>query len=152
MKTMNSIHMQARLEDAFRLAAEVERWPYLLPHYRWVRTLSRSNGELLVEMAARRGWIPVKWTSLQECDEKARRIWYRHVGGVTKGMWVEWSFTPVDGGVDVSILHDLTLTRPIIGSWLGKWIVGRLFVEPIAEQTLRHVRALAEGLSDVRAA
>jgi ribosome-associated toxin RatA of RatAB toxin-antitoxin module len=152
MRTVNSIQIHARLEDIFRLAAEIERWPYLLPHYRWVRTIRRSGDTSLVEMAAKRGWIPVKWTSVRQCAPQERRIYYKHVEGATTGMSVEWSFTPVDGGIDVTILHELTLTRPVIASRLGKWIVGRFFVEPIADRTLRHIKALAEGLSDVRAA
>jgi len=148
MRTVNSIHIHAPLDEVFHLAADVERWPDFLPHYRWVRGIRRDDEAFVVEMAARRSWIPVKWTSVQKVSSSERWIRYEHIGGATKGMSVEWSFVPLDGGIDVTIVHDLTLTHRIVASRIGKWIVGRFFVEPIADQTLWYVKILAEGLSN----
>lgn len=152
MRTVNSIHIDAGFDDVFRLAADVERWPELLPHYRWVRTIWRSDDTSLVEMAARRGWIPVKWTSVQHCARSESSIYYQHVGGPTRGMWVQWSLAPSRGGVDVTIVHELTLSHRVVGSRPGRWIVGRIFVEPIADRTLQHIKLLAEGMTSARAA
>ena len=48
----NEILITASPDIIFPLAAAVERWPELLPHYRWVRVLDRRDGRSLVSMAA----------------------------------------------------------------------------------------------------
>ena len=148
MRTINSIQINAPMSTVYRLAAEIDRWPEVLPHYRWVTTLKRDGNTSIVEMAARRGIIPVKWVSIQRRLEDEGRILYKHIGGPTKGMWVEWALTPVDGGIHVTIIHDLQLERKIVGSRLGEWIVGEIFVKNIADKTLQHIKAVAEGKAD----
>ena len=146
MWTQNRITIDARPETVFRLAAEVEFWPALLPHYRSVRVLRRREGCRLVQMAAWRDWIPVSWTSLQWLEPEACRITFRHVRGVTRGMVVEWAIEPTaNGRVDVTISHRLTLRWPLVGTWAAERVIGPLFVESIAGKTLRQIKRLAEG-------
>ena len=62
MKTVDERLVVAPLQRIFRLAAEVERWPALLPHYRFVRFVERRrDGGGIVDMSANRpfGIIPV---------------------------------------------------------------------------------------------
>src|SRR5688572_8192319 len=115
MKTHNEIWMRAPAAAVYRLAAEVERWPELLPHYRWVTLLERAGNRKLVEMAASRDGIPVSWQAVQELFPEVPRITFMHVKGVTRGMAVEWSFREVDGGTLVRIDHELALPWPVVG-------------------------------------
>jgi hypothetical protein len=57
--------MAAPWERIFALAAEVERWPQILPHYRYVRAVADPGGERRFAMGARRGAIPVSWEAIQ---------------------------------------------------------------------------------------
>ena len=59
------VHIRAPFERIFPLAAEIERWPERLPHYRYVRRVPSSNGERRFAMGARRGPIPVRWEAVQ---------------------------------------------------------------------------------------
>jgi ribosome-associated toxin RatA of RatAB toxin-antitoxin module len=145
MHTENTIVMQADVQTIYRLATAVERWPALLPHYRWVRVLHTDGDRRIVEMAARRDVIPVRWWAEQICFPDVPRITFRHVRGVTHGMEVEWSFTPVPGGVHVTIRHDLELRWPLIGGLIADYVIGPLFVSNIAGKTLRHIKLLAEA-------
>ena len=146
MHTENTIFIQADTETIYRLAAPVERWPEILPHYRWVRVLEDDGeGRRLVEMAARRDWFPVRWRAEQRLFPDVHRITFRHVGGITKGMDVEWAFAPGKDGVQVSILHDLRLWWPLIGGLVADRIIGPLFVADIAGKTLRRIKELAEA-------
>jgi ribosome-associated toxin RatA of RatAB toxin-antitoxin module len=129
----------------YHLAAEVERWPELLPHYRWVRLLERAGNRKLVDMAASRDGIPVSWRAVQELDPEAPRITFRHVKGITRGMAVEWAFREQPGGTLVRIRHELTLQWPLIGAWVADHIIGPQFVERIAGKTLRRMKQLAEA-------
>ena len=137
--------MRAPVERIFPLAAEVERWPEILPHYRYVRPVPDPNGERRFAMGARRGAIPVSWEAVQRPLADERRIEFVHTGGVTKGMWVAWRFEPVDDGTNVSIEHRLDLRWPLIGELAARHVIGPQFIEAIAGRTLRRIRQLAEG-------
>ena len=146
MQTRNTIVMRADPDLIFRLAGEVEFWPAILPHYRSVRVLRRRGRKRLVYMAASRDGFPVSWTSIQWLDPVARRIAFRHVKGISRGMDVEWRIEPrADGSVDVSIEHWLTLGWPLIGAFAAERVIGPHFVEHIATRTLRRIKEIAEG-------
>lgn len=137
--------MRAPWERIFPLAADVERWPEILPHYRYVRPVADPDGERRFAMGARRGPIPVKWEAIIRPMREQRTIEFVHTGGVTRGMWVAWRFEPVDGGTDVSIEHRLDLGWPVIGEFAAYRVIGPHFIEAIAGRTLRRIRAIAEG-------
>ncbi|HEY8921279.1 MAG TPA: SRPBCC family protein [Candidatus Limnocylindria bacterium] len=139
------IHIDAPLERIFPLAAEVERWPERLPHYRYVHRLPASNGERRFAMGARRGPIPVRWEAIQRPLPEERRIEFTHTAGVTRGMQVAWRFEPSDSGWEVSIEHELELRWPFIGALAAEQVIGPQFVEAIARRTLRRVKVLAEA-------
>lgn len=137
--------MRAPIERIFPLAADVERWPEILSHYRYVRPVADPNGERRFAMGARRGPVPVRWEAIQRPKPDQGRIEFVHTGGVTKGMWVEWRFAPVPGGTDVSIEHRLDLRWPLIGELAARHVIGPHFIEAIAGRTLRRIRQLSEG-------
>lgn len=135
--------MRAPYERIFDLAAEVERWPALLPHYRYVRRL--PGPERRFAMGARRGPIPVRWEAIQRPMRERRRIEFLHTGGLTRGMEVAWRFEERDGVVDVAIEHHLELPWPLVGRFAAERIIGPQFIEAIAGRTLRRVQELAEA-------
>ena len=145
MKSRLAIQIDAPLERIFPLAAEVERWPEHLPHYRYVRRLPSANGERRFAMGARRGRIPVRWEATQRLLPDERRIEFVHTGGVTRGMAVAWRFEPKGDGWEVSIEHELHLGWPLIGGFAAEHVIGPQFVEAIAMRTLRRVKLLAEA-------
>ncbi len=144
VRTVDDILIYADQDSIYQLAADVERWPEILPHYRWVNVLESRDGQRTVEMAALRGWIPVKWTSLQEVDPVRRRVTYRHTGGATRGMDVEWKLEQEGDAVRVTIVHEMNLTMPVVRSRIGRRIVGQFFVHHIAGRTLRKIKELSE--------
>ena len=145
MKSSVQIQIDAPFDRIFPLAAEVERWPERLPHYRYVRRLPAANGERRFAMGARRGRIPVRWEAIQRPLPDERRIEFTHTGGLTRGMQVAWRFVPNETGCDVSIEHQLELGWPLIGGFAAERIIGPQFVEAIARRTLRRVKTLAEA-------
>ncbi len=144
MHTENGIAIRGDIKRIFRIAAQVDKWPEILPHYRWVRVLQRKKRRTTVEMAARRGRIPVSWTAVQEVFPY-ERITYKHIKGFTTGMEVTWAFKPVQGRVEVVITHDFALAWPLVGGVVSKYIVGALFVKPIASRTLHHIKQTVEA-------
>lgn len=156
---MNRIDQHVTVAPAdivFRVAAEVERWPEILPHYRWVRfDEKRGFGSGVVEMAAWRElpgpfrW-PTWWKSRMDADPDNPIIRYRHIDGITTGMDVEWLFLPANEGTVVRITHEWTGPDwPLIGGFAAKRVIGPLFVSFIAQRTLAGVCAEAERLARI---
>lgn len=144
MHTETAVRIAGSQEAIFGYAARVEDWPRLLPHYRSVRVVAASGNERVVEMRARRNRIPVWWWARQVILPAERRIRFTHLRGVTRGMEVEWRFTPAAGSVLVTIVHDLSLRWPLVGRVVAERIIGPMFVEPIAGATLRRIKMLVE--------
>jgi aromatase len=149
--TETRARIRGSADTILRYAAQVEQWPRILPHYRGVRVLAADGPARLVEMKARRGWIPLRWCARQTVLPEARRIRFTHIRGITRGMEVEWRLDPEEGGqVAVSIVHDLRLGWPLIGGVVARAIIGPLFVEPTARATLHHIKRLVEDAADTR--
>jgi ribosome-associated toxin RatA of RatAB toxin-antitoxin module len=137
--------MRASAERVFAAAADLSRWPDFLPHYRWVRYLHRSQEKNIVMMAAKRGWIPVRWTSEQIVDPHRREVRFRHLKAFTRGMEVVWTFDERPEGVLVTIRHDLAPHIPLVGRFVTEEIIGRFFIHHVANQTLHHMKRHVEG-------
>lgn len=151
MYTFNAADMACPAPIAFMYARQVENWPVLLPHYRWVRFHSgESRNGGLVEMAALRRFgrfcWPVWWISEMGIDHHTLTVRYRHIRGITRGMEVEWKLTPTERGTNVTIVH--TWQKPVVGSWLAGRLVGPVFVHAIAEQTLAGLKRKAEDAAN----
>lgn len=145
MHTETSVDIWGDIERVWELAARVERWPAILPHYRYVTVVQKRGNRRIVEMAARRGQLPVRWLSVVEALPASRRIVFYHIGGVARGMAVEWRIVQHDGFVRATIVHDLNSPYAIIRSRLGAYILGTHFVEYIAGRTLRRIKDLVEA-------
>lgn len=151
MRTLDDAIVRAPVERIFELARDVADWPRYLPHYRFVRYNERApDGSGIVEMSANRpfgavDW-PTWWRSTMQVDETAPTIRFRHIGGITTGMDVEWSFEPVPGGTHVRILHVWNGPGwPLIGDLAAKSVIGPVFVHGIASRTLAGLARIAES-------
>lgn len=152
MRIVDECVTSATPEACFQAAADVERWPEILPHYRWVR-FHRKEGFARgrVEMAAWRPFGPLKyptwWLSDMEHDREKGLVLYRHVDGITKGMEVEWRVTPrEDGTTHLSIVHDWSGPGwPLIGAMAADLVIGPHFISHIAGRTLAGVARAAEA-------
>ncbi len=154
MTTIDERMVRAPLARMFALAADVERWPSLLPHYRYVRYLEhRADGGGVVDMSAYRPFGLVQWPTWWRSSMRvyppggmaAPAVRFTHVGGVTRGMEVEWTFRETPQGTHVRILHvwdgpDL----PIVGTAAATLVIGPVFVHGIASRTLEGLAAAAE--------
>ena len=156
MHTENTVYMRGPKSRIFQLAANIQDWPALLPHYAEVLVLERSDDgtRKVVEMAAVRSnfpfqgiQFPVRWQSVQICEPDRSRIYFKHTGGVARGMWVVWTIKddPDGRGTRVTIRHDLTYPLPFLNGWFARDMVGRQFVHAIAGRTLSVIKARVEA-------
>ena len=130
--------------EIFETAANLELWPKILPHYRYIRFLERGTDRNTVVMAAQRSGIPISWSSEQIIDRQRLEIRFLHLKAWTKGMHVVWTFSDVPQGVRVTISHDLHFRirafAPIVEP-----IIGDFFIHPVANKTLRCMKAYVEA-------
>jgi ribosome-associated toxin RatA of RatAB toxin-antitoxin module len=147
MHKTNSIIMCAPKTAIFETAANLELWPKILPHYRYIRFLERSPDRNVVVMAARRSCIPISWTSEQIIDRTSLEIRFLHLKAWTKGMQVVWTFSDTPDGVVVTISHDLRFRIPVLGPIVSP-IIGDFFIRNVANKTLRCMKTYVEARSD----
>lgn len=150
MRTVDRVSIRAPIERVFDAAADVERWPALLSHYRWVSMLERREDGGLVEMAAWRPFgafkYPTWWVSEMRVDRSAFAVHYRHVRGITAGMDVVWQLQSVGGSTEVTIVHDWSGPAwPLIGPAAASLVIGPVFIHGIASRTLAGIARHVEG-------
>jgi ribosome-associated toxin RatA of RatAB toxin-antitoxin module len=150
MRTVDRALIRGTPDDVFARAADVERWPAILPHYRWVRMLERrADGGGIVEMAAFRpfgplGW-PTWWVSEMWVEPERRVVRYRHIRGITRGMDVEWSVRAGVHGTEATIVHEWRGPAwPLIRRPAAEWVIGPVFVHGIASRTLAGIQRAVE--------
>lgn len=151
MYAENSIVMRGDWQRIWELSSQIERWPEHLPHYRRV-TINRSakdNLEREAYMSAWRDILPVSWLSMQylqpNADASRARVFYKHIGGVTKGMEVVWAFEPLgDDSYRVIITHEWQPKWPLVGG-IASHLIGELIIKNIADKTLARVKQLANS-------
>lgn len=151
MRTVDTITIAAPLATVWPLAVQVEQWPEILPHYRWVTRLEGARGgDGVVEMAAWRPFggplrWPTWWSSRMWIDEGKHEIRYHHMAGITRGMDVVWSVTSSDHGTTITIVHEWRGPRwPLIGGVAASMVIGPVFIHGIASRTLAGVARAAE--------
>lgn len=147
--THNEILVSGSLGSCFAAAADVERWPVILPHYREVRFTNQTGATPTVLMKARRDFGPVPypiwWESEMEIDEAASTVRYRHVAGVTTGMDVEWRLEPRGDDTHIVITHDWTGPGwPLISGFAARHIICPRFVHVVAGRTLEGIKHSVE--------
>lgn len=149
MRTVDRLTMAAPVARVFEAARNVERWPELLGHYRWVRMLERRGDGGTVEMAAWRPFGPLRyptwWVSEMWVDREAPAVRYRHVRGITTGMDVEWQLRELGKETEVTIVHEWKGPQwPLIGSLAAETVIGPVFIHGIASRTLAGIRREVE--------
>ena len=152
MITVDERLVRAPAHLCFRVAADVERWPEILPHYRYVYFREkRGFADGVVEMAAWRHFggplrYPTWWVSEMRGDPDEPAVRYRHVEGITRGMDVIWEFHPEAEDVTrVRIVHTWPGPRwPLIGGIAATLVIGPHFISAIAQRTLAGVGREAE--------
>lgn len=152
MRRENQITIDGDVRTIYRLGAEIEKWPDLLPHYRAVDVLWRDGDRMVARMKAWRDGIPVSWVCDQRRYPEIPRVTFQHIGGFTRGMQVAWEFDEnPDGTVTVRIVHEFRKGWPVMAldRFVTDRVVGEFFIHAIAGKTLAQVKLLAEADREV---
>lgn len=150
METTDERIVRAPAREVFEVVRRVEEWPAHLSHYRFVRMRERaSDGGGIVEMSANRpfgivDW-PTWWLSEMAVNHDRPAVRFRHIGGITTGMDVEWSFADHPDGTHVRLIHVWDGPRwPLIKGVAARTVIGPVFIHGIASRTLEGLARVAE--------
>jgi len=152
MIRVDELLTSASVKSAFRVGADVERWPEILSHYRWVRFREKKDfAHGVVEMAAWRPFgllkYPTSWVSEMWNDPARPAVFYRHVEGITRGMDVRWEFEERVDGTLIRVVHEWSGPNwPLIGRVAANAVIGPGFISAIARRTVAGVAATAHAL------
>lgn len=150
MTTIDEAVVRAAPRAVFDVVRDVIRWPEHLKHYRFVRFRAEDGaGGGIVEMSANRPFGPLNWPTWWLSDMQVENhrpaIRFRHIGGITTGMDVEWAFLPHAEGTHVKLLHVWNGPRiPLVGSLAAVAVIGPVFIHGIASRTLAGLARVAE--------
>ena len=144
MHTESSILIEAPMSEVFAMTSDLTRWPAYLPHYRWVKWIEGGPDSGIVEMAAMRGAIPIKWTSEYRRDADKPELWFRHLTAFTKGMEVRWIYGQRLGGIHITIDHELDFRWPLLAP-IASPVIGDFMIGWVAPRTLFSFKKLLES-------
>lgn len=152
MITIDEQRVRAPADICFAVASDVERWPALLPHYRWVRFREQPHpGNGIVEMAAWRQFPaglrwPTWWVSQMRSAQDEPAVYYKHIDGITRGMDVRWELNAHGDETMIRLFHTWNGPAwPLIGGIAANLVIGPHFVSAIAQRTLAGVAREAEA-------
>lgn len=152
MTTTDVAVVRAAPRAMLDVAADVARWPEHLAHYRYVKFRETDGaGGGIVEMAANRPFGVVDWptwwlSEMQVVGGARPAVRFRHIGGITTGMDVEWAFEPHAEGTLVRLVHVWDgPTWPLIGRFAAVQVIGPVFIHGIASRTLAGLARVAEA-------
>ena len=143
--------MHASRAEIFETAGNLELWPKILPHYRYIKYLERGPDRNVVIMAATRSGVPISWMSEQIIDRQKIEVRFHHLKAFTKGMLVVWTFKETPAGVLVEIAHDLNFRVPALAP-IAEPIIGDFFIHHVANRTLQCMKVYLEDKEKQRAA
>ena len=151
MTIVDECLVHAPPDICFQVAADVEKWPDLLPHYRWVRFRDkRGFGSGVVEMAAWRPFVaglkyPTWWVSEMRSAPGEPAVYYQHIDGITRGMDVKWELNAQGRDTFIKLYHTWRGPAwPLIRGVAAEWVILPHFVSAIAQRTLAGVARAAE--------
>jgi len=107
------------LEIAYRIVAEVEKYPEFLPHIIETRIANRKGNIEEVIITARIGLFHESSRSLAHF-EKNRSIHIQQIQGPFKSMELRWNFEQTDGGTQVTLNGSAEMN----GFWSAKFLFG----------------------------
>jgi ribosome-associated toxin RatA of RatAB toxin-antitoxin module len=150
---VDELLVSAPRDICFEVGADVERWPEILPHYRWVRFREKQGFATgIVEMAAWRSFgvvdYPTWWISKMWHEPDVPVVHYKHIAGITRRMEVRWEFEARGEETLIRVVHEWQGPRwPLIGGWVANRIIGPGFISSIAQRTIAGVAAEAQRLT-----
>jgi hypothetical protein len=150
------VRVRADRQTVFRLLAEIELWPAIIPHIRSAQVIRRRGPHRLLVVRASWYGIPIGWRMVETVDPAAGTVALRHLSPLTRGSAATWTvtdaFASADGGraVDLVASQQVRVPLPVIGGLIARRFVGGMVARAFGQAILNRVKEIAEGASLAR--
>jgi hypothetical protein len=140
------VRVHADRQTVFRLLAEIELWPAIIPQIRSARVVRRSGTSCLSHrlVAFRAAWhgVSIGWRMIETVDPAAGTVTLRHLSPLTRGSVAVWTVGEPIVGADGSTSVDLSMTQDVRGNVP---IIGDLLARGFGQKILLRIKVIAEG-------
>lgn len=117
MIVRHALEIESTLEKAFRICAEVEKWPDIFPPCQKVKVIRQDDHSQLIEITAFAGQKTMTWQSERHLDYGSRTILSCQIkpSVLVKSMQCTWRFDPLREGVLLSLEHQFEIKDEVQG-------------------------------------
>lgn len=143
VRVENSILIQAKLEDVFQVAVDVEKYPEFIPSYKEVKILATEDNKMIVKRTGLVRGKRVEWKS-EVIVQQNKSIQAVQLEGPLRGMKINWWFEERDGATTITLTHEFEYPIPFIGQLIGRWIVAKM-ISQMAQDTLAGIKKRIES-------
>jgi ribosome-associated toxin RatA of RatAB toxin-antitoxin module len=135
--------IRAPLEDVYRVAKDVERFPEFMPDVQSIRILERSGPRVTVEWIGLMQGRKVRWVEEEAWDDATHRSAFRLVEGDFSKFEGTWSFEVVPDGTSSTLALDYEMELPLAGALLATLL--KVLVRKNLESMLASLKSQLEG-------
>lgn len=135
--------IRAPLEEVFRVAKDVERFPDFMPDVQSIRILERDGSRLTVEWIGLMQGRKVRWVEEETWDDAAHRSVFRLVEGDFSKFEGTWAFQAVSDGTSTTLDLDYEMELPLAGALLATLL--KVLVRKNLESMLASLKGQLEG-------
>jgi hypothetical protein len=149
------VRVHADRQTVFRLLAEIELWPAIIPHVRSARVVRRTGtprlSHRLIVLRATWHGIPIGWRIVETVEPAAGTVILRHLSPLTRGSVTTWTVSQPMAGTDgtcsvqLSMTQDVRVALPIVGDLLARRFVGGTMARELGQMILDRIKEIAEG-------
>ncbi len=135
--------IRAPLDDVYRVAKDVEKFPQFMPDVQSIRVRERRNGTVVVEWVGMIQGRKIRWVEEERWDDTAHRSEFRLVEGDFTKFEGIWSFDAVPGGTRSALTLEYEMDLPLAGTLLSNLL--RVLVRKNLESMLAALKGQLEG-------
>lgn len=106
-------------QRVYELAKDMESFPNFMPDVESVKVVERGPNSTVTEWVTNVDGTPFIWTEDDNFDDKNLRIDYALIEGDLEKFEGSWSFRPVDGKTEVTLVVDYDFGLPELTELIG---------------------------------
>lgn len=134
--------IRAPLDEVYRVAKDVEKFPQFMPDVESIRVLERREDVVVVEWTGVILGRRVRWVEEERWDDTAHRSRFRLVEGDFTRFEGIWSFQAVPEGTQTALTLEYEMELPLAGPLLSN--VLRVLVRKNLESMLAALKGQLE--------
>ncbi|MFA5504939.1 MAG: aromatase/cyclase [Vulcanimicrobiota bacterium] len=106
-------------QRVYELAKDMESYPNFMPDVESVKVVERGTNSTVTEWVTNVDGTPFLWTEGDNFDDQNLRIDYALIEGDLEKFEGSWSFRPVDGKTEVTLVVDYDFGLPELTELIG---------------------------------